>query len=398
MGDPDLNRNLTLLCFLAFVCFAGQTRSADDTAVDKKASQIQPVGSSGLRVELRETFESAIFAVLGLKSIEQLEKLPAEELQKRMTIRVQQPGLETNPTPLLGTYSVAGNELRFESRFPLSASVLYRVELSSQLQGHTIDVKPILFSSLPKKRIEAAAVTAVYPSADALPENVLKFYICFSAPMSRGEAYKRIHLMHEDQEVESPFLELGEELWDAEQKRFTLFVHPGRIKQGLKPREDIGAPMVDGNTYRLQIDTDWLGADLQPLAAPFAKKFRVVAADSKQPDRLSWNVVSPAAGSNQPVVLTFDEAMDHALLNRVVSVRDATGFAIPGVAKISQNETQWSFVPTGPWRRDKYSIRLESTLEDLAGNNLVRRFETLEQEANEDAKAPADVVIDWVAK
>ncbi len=41
----------------------------------------------------------------------------------------------------------------------------------------------------------AASVTEVYPSAAVLPENLLRFYIQFSAPMSRGEAYRRIKLL-----------------------------------------------------------------------------------------------------------------------------------------------------------------------------------------------------------
>ena len=61
----------------------------------------------------------------------------------------------------------------------------------------------------------------------------------FDAPMSRGEAYRHIHLVDAKtgREVEAPFLELGEELWDGDFRRFTLLCDPGRVKRGLKPRE-----------------------------------------------------------------------------------------------------------------------------------------------------------------
>ena len=86
---------------------------------------------------------------------------------------------------------------------------------------------------LPKPSSIATKVAAVYPSKSALPENQLKFYVHFCAPMSRGEAYERIHLSNErGEEVEFPFLELGEELWDDSGTRFTLFFDPGRIKLG----------------------------------------------------------------------------------------------------------------------------------------------------------------------
>ncbi len=72
-------------------------------------------------------------------------------------------------------------------------------------------------------------MTRIYPSAGRLARrNQLKFYIHFSAPMSRGEAYRRIHLLDaEGQVLEAVFLELGEELWDPPMQRFTLLCDPG---------------------------------------------------------------------------------------------------------------------------------------------------------------------------
>ena len=99
------------------------------------------------------------------------------------------------------------------------------MQVSSSLTG--TETKPLEFSLLSKPNSVPPSVAAVYPSADVLPENLLKFYIHFSAPMSRGEAYQRIHLMHEGSEVKDPFLELGEELWDVDQTRFHSF-HPPR--------------------------------------------------------------------------------------------------------------------------------------------------------------------------
>ena len=48
-----------------------------------------------------------------------------------------------------------------------------------------------------------------------LPANELKLYIYFSAPMSRGEAWKHIHLLDDaGKPVPLAFLELDQELWD----------------------------------------------------------------------------------------------------------------------------------------------------------------------------------------
>ena len=370
---------------LVILGVANQLESADDSPFSDKTSsekktQTKQFGTSSLTIELRESSDSATFAVLGLSKLERLRSLAPDELQKLMTIRVQQTGIADNPAHLLGKCSLSETELRFTSRFPLSPSVQYRVELSSQLTDSSVDNKPVLFSTLPKRRIAAAKVSAVYPSSDVLPENLLKFYIHFSAPMSRGEAYKRIHLMYGDTQVESPFLELGEELWDAEQKRFTVFIHPGRIKKGLKPREDSGTPMTDGQEYTLLVDKDWMDADQQVLGNLWEKKFRVLGPDSKQPDPNQWKITTPIAKTVQPLTVAFDESLDHAMLERVVSVRDASGKTVTGEISIAKNETQWVFQPTQPWEPGKHTVVFSTAIEDLVGNNLIRPFETLEQE------------------
>jgi hypothetical protein len=368
----------------------------DESASTSNGSQTRQLGNSKVQVELRDSSESAIFAVTGLTDLDALRKIPAEELQKYLTVRVQRPGVAINPTPLLGSVEVTKTELCFTSRFPLSESLQYQVVLAPPLRTGPVDDKPILFSKLTKKRNPAAKVSAVYPSSDVLPENLLKFYIHFSAPMSRGEAYKRVHLMYGDTEVDSPFLELGEELWDSDQMRFTLFLHPGRIKRGLKPREDIGAPMVEGNAYRLQIDANWLGADLQPIGTPFVKKFRVVGADSQQPDMRHWKLTTPKVNSKQPASITFDEPLDEALLKRVISVRDTNRTSVDGHVALARDETVWSFVPTEPWKKGTYTFQFASTLEDLAGNSLARRFETAEQESLDPEPVPPHFFIEWV--
>ena len=51
-----------------------------------------------------------------------------------------------------------------------------------------------------------------------------------------------------------PFLELDEELWSPDGTRFTLIFDPGRIKRGLKPREEVGPVLEAGKSYSLVID------------------------------------------------------------------------------------------------------------------------------------------------
>jgi hypothetical protein len=79
--------------------------------------------------------------------------------------------------------------------------------------------------------------------------------------MSRGHSYDYIHLLDDTgKEVELPFLELDEELWDPAMKRLTLFIDPGRIKRGVRPLEEVGPSLQEGKRFTLVIDREWKDA------------------------------------------------------------------------------------------------------------------------------------------
>ncbi len=384
-----------LICFYATAIQAQESATVSSPQVQQQLQQ-QPVGKTSVKVEMREAEGFSTFAVVGLTKLDDLRALTEEQLKQMFAIRVQATDVGKSLPPLLGEYNVTDSQLQFISRFPLSTSVKYRVELAAKLTGG--DTSELIFAPRGKPLLPAPVVKAIYPSSDKLPENLLKFYIHFSAPMSRGEAYKRIHLMHEGTEVPDPFLELGEELWDVEQTRFTLFIHPGRIKHGVKPREDSGLPMTDGKEYSLQIDQAWLGADRQPLAAKHVKKFRVVAADETQPNPVNWKIGTPKASTREPVTLTFNEPLDHAMLNRVLQVREPAGEFITGKVTISEHETVWSFEPAQPWKRSDYAIEVATNLEDLTGNSIARPFETTMQVEGEEGSGAALVAIEFTVE
>src|SRR5206468_10702471 len=91
-------------------------------------------------------------------------------------------------------------------------------------------------------------------------------YLHFSAPMSRGEVYRRVRLLGEgDRPVDRPFLEIGEELWDPDGTRLTLLFDPGRIKRGLVPRKEEGPILEEGRAYTLVVDPAWPDAQGRPL-------------------------------------------------------------------------------------------------------------------------------------
>ncbi|HEV3143998.1 MAG TPA: hypothetical protein VGZ47_08960, partial [Gemmataceae bacterium] len=256
-------------------------------------------------------------------------------------------------------------------RFPFTAGLDYRAVYTPRT-GAKLELK----FTLPKQ--QAAATTAVdhvYPSSDKLPENQLKFYLHFSASMSRGQAYSHIRLLDENgKRVEQPFLELEDELWDPASRRFTLFIHPGRIKRGLKPREELGPALVQGKRYTLLIDSAWSDAEGNPLQKEFRKEFVVGPPDETQPDPKGWKLEAPGSG-RAPLIVRLPKPLDHALLNRLLWVVDAAGTRSAGRIQISGGETVWSFLPEQPWKIGEYKLVIDTALEDLAGNSIARPFE-----------------------
>jgi hypothetical protein len=276
---------------------------------------------------------------------------------------------------MLGETRLEGDALVFRPRYPLEPGVSYRAVLRLPDANGDSSAYSQLFR-LDKPAEAPAVVTHVFPSADVLPENQLKFYIHFSRPMSRGEAYQRVTLLDEaGRPIDHPFLELGEELWDPSGTRFTLFFDPGRIKRGLKPREEVGPSLEEEKSYTLMISSQWRDAHGAPLASDYKKPFRVVAPDDEQPLTEKWRLTAPPAGSRRPLVVHFPEPLDHAMLLRVLKVLDAAGKPIEGKISVTRNETRWRFSPEKEWRPGNHRLSIDSALEDLAGNSIRRPFE-----------------------
>ncbi|HTE39521.1 MAG TPA: hypothetical protein VK629_01755 [Steroidobacteraceae bacterium] len=272
--------------------------------------------------------------------------------------------------PILGTQSNDGADRLFKPRFPLQPGLAYRVTLS------TSPPTVLKFAVPAATSATATRIGAVYPSASLLPENQLKFYIEFSASMGRGDAYRWVRLLDEHgQKINVPFLELGEELWDPENKRLTLYFDPGRVKSGLLPGREMGAPLRNGHSYTLVLDAGWPDAKGKPLAAEYRKLFRVGVADHEPPDPKRWKVLPPLAASSDPLIVEFPESLDHALLSRMLEIADANGSRVVGAIKVEREETRWIFTPSVAWKSGTYLLRANTALEDLAGNKLNRPFE-----------------------
>lgn len=331
-----------------------------------------------VRIELQSSTAGYTIDVLGLdeKTLAAVAQFSAE--QREQLLRVYVDGAD-DVLPLGGALSVVEKSLRFSPRYPLEPGLTYRAEFDCAPLSEDGKTGAVVSTVLPlaaRKSDPTTVVEHIYPSAAVLPENQLKFYLHFSAPMSRGEAYQHIHLLDANgREVEGAFLELGEELWDGEQQRFTLLLDPGRVKRGLKPREELGPVLLAGGSYTLVVESAWRDATRTPLNAGARKDFSVGPPDDVPVDPQAWQVTAPEAESNDPLLVRFGESLDHSLLERIVWVVAPDGEKVQGTIATGDGEACWQFMPQRAWKAGSYKLVAETTLEDLAGNSIGRPFE-----------------------
>jgi hypothetical protein len=303
-------------------------------------------------------------------------------------IRNSKSKTQTSRVAMLGSYSLYGNTLRFKPRFPLQPGETYDAVLRFPSNTPTQSSAPAAihtFTIQAQVKAKTARVVAVYPTSDVLPENLLKFYIEFSAPMRQGNVYKHLQLLDDaGKEIELPFLELSQELWSKDGKRLTVLFDPGRIKQGLKPREVSGPVMEAGKRYTFVIRNKWHDATGQPLNRTYRKDFKCSPPDITQPKPTNWSFSAPQRDRKLPLSITFTEPLDHALLlssmqvNVVKNDRANASLSITpiqGQIQIDRHETVWRFIPDKPWAPGRYTIKIANTLEDRAGNSIGRPFE-----------------------
>jgi hypothetical protein len=267
---------------------------------------------------------------------------------------------------LLGSYDHRGRELWFMPRFPLEPGNLYRVYSGKTTLDYRV---PLPAEATP------AVVEKVYPTSDVLPANHLRFYIYFSRPMRGGQdIFDHLQILDDKgQPVNAPWLR--DEIWDEKSQRLILYVHPGRIKWDIMLRLLLGPVLLPDREYTLVIRGDILDADGRKLGKEYRKKFRTTAEDRVRLDTGAWKVKAPSARTREPAVVAFDKAVDHASLQRFLTVMDSKGKTVSGSLEIGKHERSWSFRPAAEWRDEEYSVKIDPRLEDPSGNTPEKPFD-----------------------
>ena len=338
------------LCLAAAAC--GRTPASTDPAIHL----IPPQNSQTARIEVTGVSEQTV----GSDPNGWTKVL-------RVSVNPDGPGM-------LGTYGmVAGRTLIFFPAFPLDPGRQYyvRFEPPGAKAPFTTTV------SLPAEHTTpSTSVARVYPSGDVVPENLLRMYIEFSAPMGRPSGIPHMKLLDETgTEIPAAFLPLDYEFWSPDHRRFTAFLDPGRVKGGILPNQRMGRALKPGHPVTLAISREWRDEHGLPLKEDFTRVFRVGSADTRPLDPATWRVEPPAApGTRAGLVVRFNEPLDHGLLMRALGVR-RDGAPVDGEIAIGNGETEWTFTPRDPWRTGAYQLIALDILEDVAGNQIGRAFE-----------------------
>jgi hypothetical protein len=281
---------------------------------------------------------------------------------------------------IFGLRRILETGIRFIPHFPFEPGVSYRAIFDPRPLGrHALldEMSMSLEFSLPKDMSSACTeVTEVFPSDDSLPENLLRFYVCFSSPMQRGHARNHIALIGPDGRPASDVLYRPPgELWDRSMTQLTILLDPGRIKRGVGPNRALGPPLKAGCPYTLAIGSGMVDSWGRPLRSRFYKSFLVTEAVREPIGIQHWKVLPPAPGGRQPLELMFPKPLDWALLGSSIKIALKEGPRVEGDIRIDQGERRWSFTPRSRWTPGSYRIRMAPCLEDICGNNLLGAFD-----------------------
>lgn len=235
----------------------------------------------------------------------------------------------------------------------------------------------------------------VEPDVPVVPSNHLKFYLHFPGPMERGEVFRHLRLVEVDgtgreiAEVPEPFREV--ELWDETFSRLTLWFHPGRQKPGVNLNVEIGPVLEEGRRYALEISGAWRLEAGGELRKAVRHLFAAGPFDGTQPDPRRWTV-----DGDGPLRIRTDDLLDPQSLRNAIALLDADGARVADAEFVpmpvppagSARAATTLLLDTTGLAPGAYRIRIDPSLEDLAGNSVERPFNVDLEAGAKDAQLP----------
>ncbi len=287
---------------------------------------------------------------------------------------------DSSPVAVAGRWLVESDRLLFRPKYPFREGLRFQVrELRDSVPGRTLWDFRIPRSGGPEPRL-----VEIHPAGERWPANLLRVYLHFNRPMARGEANRRIVIRDESgRTLVQPFLELDQELWDRDGRRLTLLFDPGRVKQGLKPREEDGAILEAGRRYTIEVRPGWPDSRGVPCDEGFTRSIEVTASDDVPVSPRKWKIAAPKAKTNDPLVITFEQPVDTGIALRLIGILESGECPLDGKPEISADGLVWKFTPNVAWSPGLHFIEVDPALEDPSGNQVGRPFESDAREGGE---------------
>jgi hypothetical protein len=379
------------LFFMAFVLFAG--------SCGRTSPQAGPLQVTLGPVESGSSAHALVVSGLSGQELQSLRTANWNDDAWHALLRVTVAG--NDAAAVAGRYVVTAQSLQFQPRFPFDPGRSYSVRVDpSRLPipraGQVLEQSV----ALPARAVGASTVvTAIYPSAGIWPENLLRFYLHFSGPMSATTSARYVHLVDDTgAEVTEALLDVETDLWNDDYTRCTVFFDPGRVKRGVGPNLKLGRAIRDGRRYTIVVDAAWQDATGRPLAAPYRHEIRGGPPVERALSVSDWRVAAPPAAARDPLTVTFPWALDRGLLMRAVGVAWPDGRAVEGDIAVGNHEATWTFTPRQPWRAGEYRLAILTLLEDPSGNRVGRAFEIKEFEGAERPPQPERVTLPFTVR
>lgn len=282
-------------------------------------------------------------------------------------LTVSLPGKDEK-TSILGEFTSEADHLIFKPLIPFTQGLRYEIfESDHKIAEFTI----------PYSQEDPPSLLQIYPTLDTVPENLLKLFLKFSKPMRSGKSIEYLTLIRgENDTLSSVFLDLQPELWNEDQTLLTVWLDPGRIKRDLIPNLEMGAPLDEFQQYNLIISDKWKDQNGINLSNSVVKSFYVTSRDSISPKPQNWEITKLKPETGDLLQIDFLEELDYSLLGEVFELKDDLGNKVEGKWQIGEHEKSIEFLPEKAWKKGSYQLQIENRLEDLAGNNINRLFET----------------------
>ena len=265
--------------------------------------------------------------------------------------------------PILGKRIVENDSLIFIPIVPFSVNQSYKVVYKNEV--YHFELPPLSIS-------EPLTVLAIYPLADTLPNNILKFYFEFSEPLAEGQVYPKIQLYDaNNQVIPEAFVNLGTELWDENRTRLTLWIDPGRVKTHLLRHDTEGEVLGENKTYHLKIAPDIVSKKGNVLKQEITKSFYTSQAIREALEYKKWQI----SGSKNRIDIQTGRIMDYGTAKKMIQVFDKKSKQVAGKWGFGETETVLRFTPENPLTQGKYFLKINTLIEDVSANNINAPFD-----------------------